>query len=163
MWQLRPARETDVAAIHGLIVELAEFERLHEQVCGTPADLARHLFGEPRYAHALLAECDGAAAGFALYFFSYSTFLCRPGLYLEDLYVRAACRGRGIGQALLRAVEQCALARGCGRLEWAVLDWNQRAIGLYERFGAHARGGWTVYRKELPVASALADAQACRE
>jgi GNAT superfamily N-acetyltransferase len=97
----------------------------------------------------LLAEWDGEVGAFALYFFNYSTFLCRPGLYLEDLYVQPALRGRGIGTALLRAIEQRAEERGCGRLEWAVLDWNEGAIDFYLRFGARPHAGWTIYRKEL--------------
>jgi GNAT superfamily N-acetyltransferase len=149
MLALRAASEADVALIHELIGELAEYERLRSQFSGSVADLRRHLFGEPRYAQTLLAEWDGKAAAFALYFFNYSTFLCRPGLYLEDLYVRPALRGRGIGSALLRELERCARELGCGRLEWAVLDWNQSAIDFYREFGARAHEGWTLYRKSL--------------
>jgi diamine N-acetyltransferase len=98
-----------------------------------------------------MAEWDGETAGFALYFFNYSTFLCRPGMYLEDLFVRPAHRGRGIGLALLAALEQRARDMGCGRLEWAVLDWNESAIGFYRRFGARAMQDWILYRKELPI------------
>ena len=132
-----------------LIGELADYERLRHKMVGNINDLYRHLFGEPRYAHALVAEWDGAAAGFALYFFNYSTFLCRPGLYLEDLFVRPAHRGRGIGLALLTALEQRARELGCGRLEWAVLDWNESAIEFYRRFGARPMQDWILYRKEL--------------
>jgi GNAT superfamily N-acetyltransferase len=117
---------------------------------GRIEDLHRHLFGEPRYAYAVLAEWKGAAAGFALYFFNYSTFLCRPGLYLEDLFVRSDHRGRGIGRALLGELEVRARALGCGRLEWSVLNWNQSAIDFYQRFGARPNDGWTLYRKLLP-------------
>jgi GNAT superfamily N-acetyltransferase len=149
MLRLRAAEETDVAVIFELIGELADFERLRPQLTGSPEDLRRHLFGEPRFAHAIVAEWDGAVVGFALYFFNYSTFLCRPGLYLEDLYVRTASRGHGIGLALLRALEQRARELGCGRFEWSVLDWNQRAIDFYREFGASPNEGWTLYRKPL--------------
>ncbi len=149
MLRLRAADEPDVPVIFQLIGELADYERLRPQMVGAVDDLRRHLFGEPRYAHALMAEWDGAIAGFALYFFNYSTFLCRPGLYLEDLFVRPGYRGRGIGLGLLRCLEQRAREHGCGRLEWAVLDWNQPAIDFYRDFGAQALDGWTLYRKPL--------------
>lgn len=149
MLRLRPADEADIPVIFQLIGELADYERLRAHMIGAIEDLRRHLFGEPRFAHALIAEWDGATAGFALYFFSYSTFLCRPSLYLEDLFVRAEYRGRGIGLGLLRALEQRARDLGCGRLEWAVLDWNQGAIDFYRQSGARALEGWTLYRKPL--------------
>jgi len=149
MLRLRAAETADVPLLFELIGELADYERLRHKMVGDINDLQRHLFGEPRYAHALVAEWDGAAAGFALYFFNYSTFLCRPGLYLEDLFVRPGHRGRGIGLALLTALEQRARELGCGRLEWAVLDWNESAIEFYRRFGARAMQDWILYRKEL--------------
>jgi GNAT superfamily N-acetyltransferase len=149
MLRLRAAETTDVPVIFQLIGELADYERLRHQMVGDVNDLGRHLFGEPRYAHALMADWDGAPAGFALYFFNYSTFLCRPGLYLEDLFVRPAARGRGIGLALLTALEQRAREAGCGRLEWSVLDWNESAIEFYRRFGARPMQDWILYRKEL--------------
>jgi GNAT superfamily N-acetyltransferase len=149
MLRLRPAVEADVPAIFELIGELADYERLRPQMVGSAADLRRHLFGEPRFAHALMAEWELRIAGFALYFFNYSTFLCRPGLYLEDLFVRPEYRGRGIGLGLLRSLEHSAREIGCGRLEWAVLDWNQSAIDFYREFGAQPREGWTLYRKPL--------------
>jgi GNAT superfamily N-acetyltransferase len=151
MLGLRAAEVADVPVIFGLIGELADYERLRHKMVGSVDDLHRHLFGEPRFAHVLMADWDGEAAGFALYFFNYSTFLCRPGLYLEDLFVRPAHRGRGIGLALLAALEQRARDLGCGRLEWAVLDWNESAIGFYRRFGARPMQDWILYRKELPV------------
>jgi GNAT superfamily N-acetyltransferase len=149
MLTLRGAERRDVIAIFELIRELAEFEQLSHEVRGDATTLEQHLFGEPRYAEALLAEEDGVVVGFALYFWNYSTFLCRPGLYLEDLFVREPCRGHGVGRALLEGVEARARARGCGRFEWSVLDWNARAIGFYEVFGARPVEGWTVYRKRL--------------
>jgi GNAT superfamily N-acetyltransferase len=149
MLRLRAAETTDVPVIFQLIGELADYERLRHKMVGDAGDLQRHLFGEPRYAHALMADWDGAPAGFALYFFNYSTFLCRPGLYLEDLFVRPAQRGHGIGLALLTALEQRAREAGCGRLEWSVLDWNETAIEFYRRFGARPMKDWILYRKEL--------------
>jgi GNAT superfamily N-acetyltransferase len=149
MLTLRAAERRDVVAVFQLITELADFEHLRHEVTGDATTLERHLFDEPRRAEVLLAEEDGAVAGFALYFWSYSTFLCRPGLYLEDLFVQQHRRGHGIGRALLAAVEARARALGCGRLEWSVLDWNARAIAFYEAFGARPVEGWTVYRKRL--------------
>jgi GNAT superfamily N-acetyltransferase len=149
MLRLRAAQAADVPVIFELIGELADYERLRHKMVGNAHDLERHLFGEPRFAHALVAEWDGVVAGFALYFFNYSTFLCRPGLYLEDLFVRPAARGRGIGLALLTALEQRARELGCGRLEWSVLDWNEPAIEFYRRFGARPMQDWILYRKEL--------------
>jgi GNAT superfamily N-acetyltransferase len=149
MLRLRAAQAADVPAIFALIGELADFERLRHQMIGTVDDLQRHLFGEPHFAWAMVALWGGSVVGFSLYFFNYSTFLCRPGLYLEDLFVRANYRGRGIGGALLAALEQRARELGCGRLEWSVLDWNRGAIDFYRRFGAHPNEGWTLFRKEL--------------
>jgi GNAT superfamily N-acetyltransferase len=149
MLTIRAALPDDLTVIHQLIGELADFERLRDQMVGSIEDLRRHLFGEPRFAHAIIAQWDRQPAGFALYFFNYSTFLCRPGLYLEDLFVRPVFRKRAIGHALLIALEQRARELGCGRLEWAVLNWNQSAIDFYRRFGAHPKDGWTLYRKDL--------------
>ena len=108
--------------------------------------LGEHLFGERPYAEVLIAEDEGEAAGFALFFHNYSTFLGRPGIYLEDLFVMPEQRGRGIGKQLLKHLAQIAVERDCGRLEWAVLDWNRDAIGFYERLGARPSSDWTVYR-----------------
>jgi GNAT superfamily N-acetyltransferase len=146
---VRPAQPDDAPVIFDLIGELADYERLRPEMVGTIEDLRRHLFGQPQFAQALIAQWDTTVAGFALYFFNYSTFLCRPGLYLEDLFVRPVHRGRGIGHALLTALEQRARDLSCGRLEWAVLDWNQSAIDFYQRFGARPKEGWTIYRKTL--------------
>ena len=157
MLQLRAAQAADVPQIFAMIRELAEYERLSDQVVGSAEQLLEHLFGERPFVAALLAEWQGAPAGYAIYFPTYSTFLTRPGLYLEDLYVRPALRGRGIGRALLAAVEQRARSLGCGRLEWSVLDWNQSAIDFYRRFGAQPCDGWTVYRKTLGPQNAATD------
>lgn len=147
---IRPATIADAPLIHGLILELADYEKLSHEVVATEESIRRHLFGDPaiggRAAEAVIGELDGRAEGFALFFTSYSTFLGRPGLYLEDLYVRPASRGRGLGRALLCHLAALALERGCGRLEWSVLDWNAPAIGFYQRLGARPMDGWTVYR-----------------
>lgn len=144
--QIRPARPGDEDVLLGLVRELAEYERAPEAVVATPALLQQALFGDEPMANAVVAEWDGAVAGFALYFFNFSTWLGRPGLYLEDLYVREALRGRGIGKALLLHLARIAHARGCGRMEWSVLDWNAPAIEFYRSTGAVAMDEWTVYR-----------------
>jgi GNAT superfamily N-acetyltransferase len=144
--QLRPAQVSDVSLILQLIKELAEFERLRDEVQATEADLATSLFGAQRHAEVLLAFVGDEPAGFALFFHNYSTFMGKPGIYLEDLYVRDAFRAQGIGTALLQAVGEIAVARKCGRYEWSVLNWNKRAIDFYEKMGARALSEWTVYR-----------------
>ena len=143
---LRTARPDDAALVLELIRELAEFERLAHEVSADAAALRRHLFGESPGAEVLIAEVDGAPAGFALFFPTFSTFRARPGLYLEDLFIRPAFRGRGIGRSFLAHLAGLALARGCGRFEWSVLDWNERAIAFYRRLGACPMADWTVYR-----------------
>ena len=143
---IRPAVPGDAAAIHALILELAEYERLTHLCSGSTADLADALFGPRPAAEVLLAEVDGAVAGFALFFHNFSTFLARRGLWLEDLYVRPAFRGHGVGSRLLRAVAAIALDRRCGRFEWSVLDWNAPAIGFYERLGATVMPDWRIAR-----------------
>ncbi len=143
---IRPATPADVSAIASLIRELAEYERLsHEVVLSEPA-LRDHLFGPRPYAEVLIAEDDGAVVGFALFFFNYSTFLAKPGVYLEDLFVRPVARGKGYGKTLFRAVARLAADRGCGRMEWAVLDWNTPSIEFYKSHGGRAMDDWTVYR-----------------
>ena len=132
--------------IADLIRGLARYEKLEDQVEMTEELLATALFGERPYAEVVLAEEDGLAVGFALFFHNFSTFLGRPGIYLEDLFVLPEFRGRGIGRTLLAHLARLAVERGCGRLEWAVLDWNRDAIGFYERLGARPLSEWTVYR-----------------
>ena len=143
---LRRAVRADVPEILRLIKALAEYEKLSHEVVATEAALAQTLFGARPTAEVLLAEEGGRAVGFALFFQNYSTFLARPGIYLEDLFVEPALRGRGIGKALLQAVARLAVERGCGRFEWAVLDWNAPAIGFYESLGARPMNDWTVMR-----------------
>ncbi|MGH8220248.1 MAG: GNAT family N-acetyltransferase [Steroidobacteraceae bacterium] len=147
----------DAALILAFIRELADYERLAHAVAATEEDLRRTLFGCDAYAHALIARLDGQPVGFAVYFFNYSTFLGRPGLYLEDLYVRPAARRRGVGHRLLARLAGIALERGCGRMEWAVLDWNERAIEFYVSLGASPNGEWTTYRLSSDALCRLAD------
>ncbi len=148
--RLRPATPADLASVVALIGELAEFERLTHLLQVTPESLHPHLFGERPVAECLVAEVDGdagaAVVGFALFFTNFSTFLGKPGLYLEDLYVRPAFRGRGIGRALLERLGALAVERGCGRFEWSVLDWNVDAIGFYEKMGAAVLPDWRICR-----------------
>lgn len=158
MLRLRPATADDVALVLAFIRELAEYEQLADEVVATEDALARTLFGDRPAAEVVLALWADLPVGFALFFPSYSTFLARPGLYLEDLFVRPSHRGRGIGLALLRHLAGLARARGDGRLEWSVLDWNQPAIDFYRRLGAEPVAGWTRYRLVGAALAALADA-----
>jgi GNAT superfamily N-acetyltransferase len=143
---LRAAAPHDVDAIVTLIRELAAFEQLEHLVEVTPATLAPHLFGERPVAECVVAEVDGDLVAFALFFTNFSTFLGKPGLYLEDLYVRPAQRGSGLGKALLEHLGRLAAERGCGRFEWSVLDWNERAIGFYRGMGATVLPDWRICR-----------------
>lgn len=143
---IRPASRADAPLILAFIRELAEYERLSHEVRATQRDIEETLFGERPGAEVLLGFADGEPAAFALFFSSYSTFLGKPGIYLEDLFVRPAWRGNGLGRAMLSAVAGIAVERGCGRLEWSCLDWNEPAIGFYESLGAKAMDEWTVYR-----------------
>ncbi|HEX7265734.1 MAG TPA: GNAT family N-acetyltransferase [Candidatus Dormibacteraeota bacterium] len=144
--QIRPATRDDVSAIAELIRGLARYEKLENDVVMTEALLDKALFGDRQYAEVLLAEEDSRPVGFALFFHNFSTFLGRPGIYLEDLFVLPDQRGRGVGKTLLTRLAQIAVERDCGRLEWSVLDWNRDAIGFYERIGARPNSEWTVYR-----------------
>jgi GNAT superfamily N-acetyltransferase len=143
---IRPATAADVPAIAELIRGLARYEKLEQDVTMTEELLAKYLFGPHLFAETLLAEEAGKPIGFALFFHNFSTFLALPGVYLEDLFVVPQHRGRGIGRALLKELARIAIERGCGRLEWSVLDWNRDAIGFYERLGATPNSEWTVYR-----------------
>jgi GNAT superfamily N-acetyltransferase len=143
---IRPATAADTATICRLIRALADYERLSHAVVLDEARLHQHLFGPHPFAEVLLAEEAGTVVGFALFFSNYSTFLSQPGLYLEDLFVEPEHRGKGHGKALLIALARLALARGCGRLEWAVLNWNEPALRFYRHLGAVPMNDWTVYR-----------------
>jgi len=143
---IRPACAADVPAVLGLIRDLARYEKLEDEVTGTADDLRRHLFGPSPRAEALVVEEGGGLVGLALYFHNFSTFLCKPGLYLEDLFVVPEHRGKGYGAALLRALAAIAVERGCGRLEWSVLDWNEPAKGFYRSLGARQMDDWRVMR-----------------
>ncbi len=143
---IRGATEADVPLILAFIKALAEYERLADRVVATEDSVRRTLFGNPRYAEVIIAEWDGEPVGFALFFHNYSTFLAQPGIYLEDLFVKPEARGRGVGKALLARLAAIAKSRNCGRLEWAVLNWNQPSIEFYERLGAKPMDEWKVYR-----------------
>jgi GNAT superfamily N-acetyltransferase len=143
---IRAATRQDVPVIAELIRGLARYERLESEVVMTEELLAEGLFGERPYAEVLLAVDSGEAVGFALFFHNFSTFVGRPGIYLEDLFVLPEQRRSGIGRTLLAHLARIAVERKCGRLEWAVLDWNRDAIGFYERLGARPNSDWTVYR-----------------
>jgi GNAT superfamily N-acetyltransferase len=152
---LRPATPADVPAIVGLIRELAVFEHLEHLMVTTPDSLMPHLFGARPVAEVVVAEAVDEASpriiGFALYFTNFSTFLGRPGLYLEDLYVQPAFRGSGVGKRLLQHLAALAVARGCGRFEWSVLDWNENAIKFYEKMGATVMPDWRICRITGPA------------
>ncbi len=155
-FSLRPAAPEDVPALLRLVRALAEYERLLHEVRATEADLEAALFGTPARAWALLADVAGTAVGFALWFYSFSTFTGRAGLYLEDIYVEPAHRGRGIGRAIFCYLAKRALAEGCARFEWAVLDWNKPAIGFYARLGAQPMAEWRIERLSGPALASLA-------
>lgn len=143
---LRAAEPRDVDAIVALIRELAEFEHLTHLLQVTPQTLQPHLFGPKPVAEAMVGEVAGEVVAFALYFTNFSTFLAKPGLYLEDLYVRPQHRGHGLGRALLEHLGALAVQRDCGRFEWSVLDWNQHAIGFYQGMGATVMPDWRICR-----------------
>jgi GNAT superfamily N-acetyltransferase len=143
---VRPAAAADVELVLGFIRELADYERLSHEVTATPEQIHAALFGPRPYAEAVLGCIDGEPCGFALFFHNFSTFLGKPGLYLEDLYVRPSARGRGLGSYLLAWLAALALERDCGRFEWAVLDWNEPALKVYRGLGARAADDWTIQR-----------------
>ena len=149
--QIRSATPADVPLIVNFIRNLATYEKLAHEVVATEETLHRTLFGSPPAAHVVIAEVKGAPAGFALYFFNYSTFLAQPGLYLEDLFVKPEFRGAGTGKALLLHLAKIANARGCGRMEWSVLDWNEPAKGFYKKLGAVSLDDWRVMRLTGPA------------
>jgi len=154
---LRFAGAGDAPLVMAFIRELAEYEQLAHEVETDAQTLAEQLFGESPAAEVVIAEVDGAPAGFALFFHNFSTFVGRRGLYLEDLFVRPAYRGRGIGRVLMAFLAKLAVERGCGRFEWWVLDWNSPAIDFYRSLGARGMDAWTVQRVTGPALHALAE------
>jgi len=144
--RIRPATPADVAQIHAFIVELAEYERAADQVTGTLAQLEESLFGPRPVAEALIAELDGVPAGFAVFHSTFSTWECRAGIWLEDLYVPERHRRAGVGRALLEHLARLTVERGCPRLEWNALDWNEPALAFYERLGAARLSTWELHR-----------------
>jgi GNAT superfamily N-acetyltransferase len=143
---IRTATPSDASTIASLVRELAEYEKLLDEARGTPEDFRRELESPNSVIHVLIADWDGKPVGFALYFFNFSTFVGRPGLYLEDLFVRPSHRKHGIGRALLRALARIAVERGCGRMEWAVLDWNEPALKFYKSLDARPMNEWIIHR-----------------
>ena len=143
---IRSARPSDASLIHALILELAEYEKLLDHVVATEADTAAALFGDNPRVFCDIAEWDGRPAGFALWFYNFSTFRGAYGIYLEDLFVRPSYRTKGIGKGLLAALARRAVEEGCARLDWAVLDWNAPSIAFYQKLGARPITGWTGYR-----------------
>lgn len=143
---IRPATPADVPLILSFIRELAVYEKLEHEVIATEEDLRAALFGERPVVEAVIASLDAEPVGYALFFPNFSTFLAKPGLYLEDLYVRPAARGAGIGRELLEYLARLAVDRGWGRMEWTVLNWNEPAIGFYRKLGAKPLTEWTIFR-----------------
>lgn len=156
MLNIRPTNESDVPLILQFIRDLAEYEKLPQEVIADEATLRNELFGPKPVAECVLAEYNSVPAGFALYFHNFSTFVGRRGLYLEDLFVKPEMRGKGIGKSLLGYLAQLAKSRNCGRFEWAVLDWNKPSINFYESLGAVPMAEWTVYRLTGETLDALA-------
>ena len=158
-FHIRPPTAGDVPLVLQFIKDLAHYERLLDEVVATEESLGETLFGARPYAEVSLGYLADTPAAFALYFHNYSTFLGRPGIYLEDLYVREEFRGRGLGRAMLGHLARLAKERGCGRLEWAVLDWNEPAINFYKRLGASPMDEWTVFRVTGEALDRLAEPQ----
>ncbi|MDH5433688.1 MAG: GNAT family N-acetyltransferase [Gammaproteobacteria bacterium] len=153
---IRKGQADDCQLILQFIQHLADYEKLSHEVVATADDLQRTLFGEKTFANVLIAELDGKPVGFSLYFYNYSTFLAKPGLYLEDLFVLPEARGKGVGKALLAEMAKIALENDCGRFEWSVLDWNQPAIDFYRSIGAVGMDEWTVQRVDGKALTELA-------
>ncbi|MEQ1538759.1 MAG: GNAT family N-acetyltransferase [Sphingorhabdus sp.] len=153
---IRPATRSDLPLIAQFIRDLAEYEKLAHEVRFDEAVLGDRLFGSRPYAEVLIGEIDGTPQGFALFFHNFSTFEGRPGIYLEDLFVRPEARGSGLGKALLKALAALAVERDCARLEWSVLDWNEPAIVFYRSLGAKSMDGWTINRVDGDALQELA-------
>lgn len=156
MLAIRPAQITDTDAIFMLISGLAKYEQLSDKVTGDPDLLRSHLFGDRPYAEAIVAELAQTIVGYALFFHTYSTFLTQPGLYLEDVFVATEYRRQGVGTALMTAVVKTASDRGCGRLEWSVLEWNESALAFYQSLGATVLPDWRICRMTAPELATLA-------
>ncbi|MCW8880286.1 MAG: GNAT family N-acetyltransferase [Kangiellaceae bacterium] len=156
---IRNGQPQDCELVLDFITRLAEYEKLAHEVVATKEQLHKTLFGEKAYAEVIIAEYKGKPVGFALYFYNYSTFLAKPGLYLEDLYVLPEVRGKKIGKALLVELAKVAVANGCGRFEWWVLDWNKPAIDFYRSIGAVGMDDWTVQRVDGQALEDLANTQ----
>ena len=157
VFQIRQAIADDVPHIFSLIQALAEYEKLSHQVTGTVEDLREHLFGDRQYVEAIVVEIEDKVVGFALFLPNYSTFLTKPGIYLEDLFVLPEYRRRGIGKGMLSYLGKLALARNAGRLEWSVLDWNESAIAFYQSMGAKVLPDWRTCRVTEEALTYLAD------
>ncbi len=155
-FSLRDARPEDAADITRLVHDLAVFERIADEALATPEQFHEQLFGEPPNAYAMVAEIAGRVVGVAIWFYNFSTFQCRPGLYVEDVYVEPEHRGLGIGRAFFRGMAQRALRRGCSRMEWSVLDWNETAVKFYRSMGAVGMEDWTVQRLSAEKVALLA-------
>ncbi len=156
MLTIRPARAKDIETIFELILGLAKYEQLTDEVTGSPDLLRSHLFGEKPYAEAIVAELENRVIGYALFFHTYSTFLTQPGLYLEDVFVAPEYRRRGVGKALMTSVAKMAFDRGCGRLEWSVLEWNQNAIEFYQSLEATVLPEWRICRMTVDTLAEIA-------
>ncbi len=157
MSTIRSATSEDCIIIVNLIRELAVYEKLESEARATPDDLRKYLFGKRSYAECLIVENHGQAVGFAMYFYNFSTFRGRPGLYLEDLFVLPSHRGRGFGKALLARLAKIAIDQDCGRFEWSVLDWNAPSIGFYKSLGARPMDDWTIFRVDDEALLRLAE------
>jgi GNAT superfamily N-acetyltransferase len=155
--EVRFAQETDISTIYNFIVQLAHFEKLEHEVVGSEEDIKKALFGKRPACEAILATIDSKPVGFALFFHNYSTFMARRGIYLEDIFVSQDARGLGAGKALLQFLAAIALERGCGRMEWSVLDWNQNAIDFYKTIGAKPMSEWTSFQLDEDAISKLAE------
>ena len=156
MLTIRAAQERDIERIFELILGLAAYEKLSDRVTGNSELLRSHLFGDRAYAEAIVAELGDLTIGFALFFPTYSTFLTQPGIHLEDVFVQPEYRRQGVGKALMTAVAKIAFDRGCGRLEWSVLEWNQNAIEFYQRLGATVLPDWKTCRMNTETLAEIA-------
>lgn len=152
---IRAATLNDLSLILSFIRGLAKYVKLSHEVVATEEDLKKSLFGDRPIAYVIIGEIEGVPSGFALYFYNYSTFLGRPGIYLEDLFVNLDSRGRGLGKALILHLANMAYSQGCGRMEWAVLNWNRPSIDFYESLGAKAQNDWTRYQLDRPALGLL--------